>query len=210
MAPPPVGTFSGIALWLSPPRTSPQHEHLQSLIKKLFSSLSTPPFDPHVTLLSGLPTSTPLDLIISSLERSIDASHLKKFRIDFTGIGTHHRYFQYLFIVVNKDNEGLLRVRTKIQEGLEKDGLRRDDPQTGREVEKVQDYFPHASLVYGTDIEGGRNVEEVMERMRKEGNGFEGGVSAASAQGFQVEHVLVVMCEGRPEEWKVLGSVALK
>ncbi|SCZ89242.1 BZ3500_MvSof-1268-A1-R1_Chr1-1g01052 [Microbotryum saponariae] len=211
MAPSPsTGTFSGIALWLSPPRASSQHDYFSSLIKSLSSSLNTPPFDPHITLLSGLPASTPLEPIISSLARSIETSDLKRFKVEFKGIGTHHRYFQYLFAIVDKDNEGLLRLRTLVQEGLENDGLLHDDPQTGEKVERVEQYFPHASLVYGTDIEGERSVQEVMERMRKEGNGFEGGVSVGSAQGFQVEEVLVVMCEGKPEEWKVLGRVALE
>ncbi|SGY61634.1 BQ5605_C007g04580 [Microbotryum silenes-dioicae] len=211
MAPSPLtGTFSGIALWLSPPWASSQNDYLSSLINSLSSSLNTPPFDPHITLLSGLPTSTPLELIISSLARSIKASDLKKCKVEFKGIGTHHRYFQYLFAIVNKGNEGLLRLRTIVQEGLEKDGLLHDDPQTGKKVERVEQYFPHASLVYGTDIEGERSVKEVMERMRKEGHAFEDGVSVGSAQGFQVEEVLVVVCEGKPEEWKVLGRVALQ
>ncbi|GAA6061980.1 hypothetical protein JCM10212_005224 [Sporobolomyces blumeae] len=91
------------------------------------------------------------------------------------------------------------------------------------------DYFPHLSLAYGLDEPEDRerpgtwrNALEIIDRLERDGTagralarssaGADRTVEGYEVKGhdaFEVDEVLIVRCEGRPEEWEVLGRVAL-
>lgn len=78
------------------------------------------------------------------------------------------------------------------------------------------DFFPHLSLMYGfdedsTSKDGIGRAERLMGEMKRDGNvrKREGGIELGGVREFEVGEVLLVRCEGEPEDWRVLGSVSL-
>ncbi|GAA5859383.1 hypothetical protein JCM1840_004590 [Sporobolomyces johnsonii] len=200
----------GIALWLSPAPSSPASTSLTSLIASLATTHSTPPFPPHVTLLTGLPSTAPLPSILSSLSLALSTwrtSTSPTLSLSFLPLGSKSKsaqpnYFQYLFAQIDP-SPPLLALRQAVRTAL----LPHLDPAT-------DDYFPHLSLMYGVDTDE-RSAEAIMGTLQDEGVVREaeeegdkwvvGGVSDV-----EVREVQVVLCEGRPEEWKIVGSVPLR
>lgn len=80
-------------------------------------------------------------------------------------------------------------LRGAVREGLLGEGLGEDD------------FFPHLSLVYGEDGEG-RTAEGIVRELG-------GGKEVGGIGGFEAEEILVVRCEGPPENWEVVGRVPL-
>lgn len=62
------------------------------------------------------------------------------------------------------------------------------------------DYFPHLSLMYGADTHETRSVNLIEDLAAKGG---------AGVTTLLVAEVLLVKCEGRPEEWEILGRLTL-
>ena len=116
------------ALWLVP--AEPAFSLLAGQIARLSRELSTPQFDPHVTLLSGI--TLPED---ETLARSAAlAARLTSFQIEPAGINCLDEYFRCVFVDVIPDVP-ILKAR-----------------QAASEIFGMQDeptYMPHISLVYG-------------------------------------------------------------
>ncbi|BGP42186.1 hypothetical protein JCM10450v2_006275 [Rhodotorula kratochvilovae] len=195
----------GIALWLSPSSPTVSSD-LQGLISSLASKHSTPRFGPHVTLLSGISSSAALPPLLASLRAALAAwraLHEPPLQLAFADLGSKAadgNFFQYLFARVDPANETLLALRKAVRETLlpEKQGTE-------------DDYFPHLSLMYGTD-DGARTAEGIIGELQREGGevaSTEGGCSVRGHAGIEVGEVQVWMCEGRPEEWRLVGREAL-
>ncbi|GAA5969464.1 hypothetical protein JCM11641_008123 [Rhodosporidiobolus odoratus] len=202
-----TGSFSGIALWLTPAASNVEAE-LALLIQSLSSSQATPSFDPHVTLISGLPSSYPVLTLLSELATAISAwraSNPQGLHLSFSQLETHAaagKYFQWLFAGIQPD-ESLLDLRKRVRESFfaEKHG-------------QEDDYFPHLSLAYGHDDET-KTAEGIIGKLVEEGKAKQlagegqGSWSVAGVAQFGVAEVKIVRCDGKPEEWKVLGSIPL-
>lgn len=187
-----TGTFSGLALWLSPRPSSSADTSLRNLLQSLSNTHQTPSFAPHVTLLTGIPTDTPLEPLLATLKQAVEG--VQPFQLQYSELGTHGTFFQYLFAGVVLSPE-LLDLRRRVQAAL--------TPSAGPDTV----YFPHLSLMYGQDSEETprRKVEDILEQLRgKEGE------AVRSAEGFEASSVLVVKCEGPPEQWEVLSEVELQ
>ncbi len=119
----------GYALWLVP--AEPAFSLLADQIAKLSRELSTPQFDPHITLLSGITMPEERTLARSAAL----APSLTSFQIEPDGINCLDEYFRCVFVSVIPDVP-ILKAR---QSACEIFGMR-DEPS----------YVPHISLVYGT------------------------------------------------------------
>ncbi|BGP02051.1 hypothetical protein NBRC10513v2_005699 [Rhodotorula toruloides] len=201
-----LGTFSGLALWLSPYHDD-EVEDIGGLINDLANEFDAPRFGPHVTLLSGIPSSAPVSNVLDSLSSAIASwrvTHRPPLRLSFRELGTkadEQNFFQYLFAKISPD-EPLLALRKAARDALLPDVAARQ-PQ--------DDYFPHHSLMYGVDNEK-RRAKHIIRRSEEDGTMriIEGGWHALKGQeGIEVKEVQVWMCEGKPEEWKMVGSVPL-
>lgn len=181
------GTFSGLALWLTPSPFSPAASSSPKLISDLSTTHDTLSFAPHVTLLTGIATDAPVPPLIDALEKAL--VDIKPFHITYTEFGTHGTYFQYLFAAVDKSDE-LAELRSVVRRACL--------PQLP--AEEPAAYFPHLSLMYGSDQEG-RKAEDILDELRESGT---------EVEPFKVESVSVVKCEGPPGDWEVLKVVELE
>ena len=122
----PIG--KGYALWLTP--EEPMFSHLAGRISRLSQEYSTPGFDPHVTLLSGI--TAPEE---ESLAKSASlAGDFKPFRIELGDISYLDEYFRCLFICV-VPTDPISKARHSAREAFE--------------IRDMSPYRPHLSLVYG-------------------------------------------------------------
>ena len=122
----PVG--KGYALWLVP--VEPVFSLLASQIARLSLELSTPQFDPHVTLLSGIALPEEETLARSA----VLAARLTSFQIELGEMNCLDEYFRCVYAGVVQEVP-ILRARQAASEIF---GMR-DEPS----------YMPHITLVYG-------------------------------------------------------------
>lgn len=118
----------GYALWLVP--EEPIFTLLARKISRLSQKLSTPLFEPHVTLLGGI--TAPEEEIVGKLASL--ASWLRPFRIELEEIGYCDEYFRCLFFSVVR-TDPVIKAHRAARETF---NLRH------KEV-----YMPHLSLFYG-------------------------------------------------------------
>ena len=116
------------ALWLRP--FGDASFELKKRIKKLSEKFSTPVFEPHITMLSGLRRGeTELIQLTDTL-----AGSLSPFSIELTEVGYRNHYYQSIFIHVKKTQPFI------------------DAQQTAERLfgcTTDESYFPHLSLMYG-------------------------------------------------------------
>ncbi|GAA6000722.1 uncharacterized protein JCM10292_000562 [Rhodotorula paludigena] len=202
----------GLALWLAPSDPSTSSD-LGGLIDDLAKRHDCPRFGPHVTLLSGLPTSSPLPPILARLEQAIQswrtASHTAPLELRFTRLGSKAEqgvFFQYLFAHI-RDDEPLLSLRRAVREALLPEEA----------AAKADDYMPHLSLAYGVDTPDRQaaflmrslvDEREVRVLEQTVGQGEER-CEIRGHDGMDVSEVQIWRCEGRPEEWALVASVPL-
>jgi 2'-5' RNA ligase len=120
---------AGYAIWLMP--TGPAYRHLARRILALSRQYSTPRFEPHVTLLSGiaLPEEDAVNRC-AALARLLEPFEVRLGAIDFSD-----EFFRCLFFHV-MPADAVIRAH---QQGGEVFGLRTQPP-----------YMPHLSLMYGS------------------------------------------------------------
>lgn len=74
------------------------------------------------------------------------------------------------------------------------------------------DYFPHLSLMYGVDSkEEGRIANEIIRELEERGEAGQDGerYQVKGMYKFAAKEVWCVRCEGKVEDWEVLGKVKL-
>lgn len=116
------------ALWLMP--TGQAYRRLARRILSLSRQYSTPRFEPHVTLLSGI---TAPEQEAHSLSATL-AGRLEPLEIRLAEIGFLDEYFRCLFLRV-LPTDALMNAHQAAKEVF---GLRKQPP-----------YMPHLSLIYG-------------------------------------------------------------
>lgn len=147
-ATPPLAPLGkGYALWLVP--EEPMFSLLTDDICRLSHRYSTPLFEPHVTLLSGITTEEH-----DTLEKTASlANSLKPLRLELDGVGYLDEYFRYVFIRVVPTAQ-VTQAHAAAKEAF---GLQNKSP-----------YMPHLSLVYG-------NLRTEEKKQITEDLGFEKG-----------------------------------
>lgn len=118
----------GYALWLMP--EEPMFSLLANTISRLSQELSTPFFEPHVTLLGGI--TVPEEEALAKCASL--ASILRRFRIELGDIGYLDEYFRCLFISVLQ-GDPIMKAHQAAQEAFD--------------FQDESPYMPHVSLVYG-------------------------------------------------------------
>jgi 2'-5' RNA ligase len=121
----PVG--KGYALWLMPDQ--PMFSRLAREISRLSQQLTTPRFQPHITLLSRI-TLTEEKVLGRSMRL---AGCLRPFRIELADVNQLDEFFRCLFVTLRSD-KAILEARQVACRVF-----------AGRRVP----YLPHLSLVYG-------------------------------------------------------------
>ena len=167
---------STYSLWLEP--NGDVAYKLQERIKKLSRKYQTPIFPPHVTLLGSLQASqTELVSLTNTL-----ASSLHPFDLTLTKGGYLDRFYQSLFIHIDKTNK-LKEARSlacQLFDQSDADG-----------------YMPHLSLLYG---ELSRNEKErILNIMGREFH-----IS------FSAKSIVLMQTEGQPEQWKKIHASVFK
>lgn len=180
---------------------------LARTIEELADRTSGPHFRPHVTLLSGIPSSTPVELLRSQASAVVktwsQAQSQGRAPLELTmeDVDTRSpRYFQFVFAHI-RPTKDLLSLR-----------------QAGRSVffsqdpasTSADDYMPHLSLAYGD-----KGADTILNDLRSAASGggrtttTDGGRWAMDGRSFQVGAVEVWSCEGPPAEWACVESIPL-
>lgn len=94
---------SRYSVWLMPAEGE-VFDELQNTINSISKSYSTPSFEPHVTLMAGMPGTE--DSVLDGT-RSL-ASRIDGFMVELGGVGRSREYFMSLFVRVQK-NKGIER-----------------------------------------------------------------------------------------------------
>ena len=167
---------STYSLWLEP--NGEIAYKLQERIKKLSKMHDTPVFAPHGTLLGGLQAS---ETELVSLTNTL-ASSLHPFELTLTKAGYHDRFYQSLFVYIEKTDR-LLEARNIACRLF-------DQPDT-------DGYLPHLSLLYG-DLS--RNEKErIINIMGRE-----------FYTSFSAKSIVLMQTEGQPEQWKKIHTSVFK
>ena len=116
-------------LWLMPDQGA--YQKLSKLIVDLSTTLDTPRFEPHVTLLSGIVD--PLELALEKTEEL--ANSLLPISANLTRIDFLERYYRCLFFCTD-ESEDLVEARTLAEAIFEHTQI---DP-----------FVPHVSFLYGS------------------------------------------------------------
>jgi 2'-5' RNA ligase len=119
--------MNGFSLWMVP--GAAEHERLAALIRSLARRFGGPVFDPHVTLLAGVPG--PAKEAVARARDAVRSS--PPLRLRFAGPEAGESYFRCLYLRVEPTPE-LLSLHAAAREAFG----RRDEPP----------FFPHLSLLY--------------------------------------------------------------
>lgn len=143
------------------------------MISRLAETYSTPRFGPHVTLLTRVPFDNNDNnddddegtCSIETVRQTLSDWKRQEpedgeLELELTRLGSKSQegvYFQYLFAEV-KLSDRLERLRTRVRRGL--------IPRRADDDDTVDDYFPHLSLMYGTDEDDRDRDEDEDETER--------------------------------------------
>lgn len=180
---------------------------LAQTIEELAERTSGPRFRPHVTLLSGIPSSTPVELVRSRSSAAVktwsQAQVLGRAPLELTmeDVDTRSpRYFQFVFAHI-RPTADLLSLRQACRSVF----FSQDATST-----PADDYMPHLSLAYG-----GKGAEAILSDLRSAASGggstapTDGGRWAMDGCSFEADAVELWSCEGPPAEWACLDSIPL-
>ncbi|KAF8463806.1 2',3'-cyclic-nucleotide 3'-phosphodiesterase [Gautieria morchelliformis] len=175
----------GTSLWLVPQPSSSAAATLQGVIESISKAHSSPSFPPHATLAS-LPESISLAEINSCL------SSQEQVMLSFEQVRTGPTFYQSVFIAIQPSPQ-LSQLHQHVHESL------RLQPKTPE--------FPHLSIYYGDE-----GKDEILQKLQEDGiiHKVDGAIKVGDIREFLAMEVWVVYCVGKPEEWSVIGKVALK
>ncbi|GHP03640.1 hypothetical protein PPROV_000239500 [Pycnococcus provasolii] len=129
---PPMRSYS---VWIGPPKESRAALLHRQVVDKSARHLSTPPFEPHVTLFAIVQGRQ--DAVLAAARRV--AARTPRIPVRFKSVAKGERYFQCVYLLAEK-NDVLVNANA---------ALAREMASIGR-VETPNDlYMPHLSLVYG-------------------------------------------------------------
>jgi 2',3'-cyclic-nucleotide 3'-phosphodiesterase len=214
------GSKQGLGIWLVPPpaataalrqlmRVRPHFPSESALPNKpgsgtFHGSGSYPSFDPHITLADAIPSTVPLQTILSAITSALtDPSPLDA---KFSRLERGDHYFRSVYLVVHP-SPSLVAVHKHIHDAL---GCAPATPK-----------FPHLSLAYITDADDADRGHRAALRDALLDVGLviesESAVKVKAAEGdeyfdgFQGGEIWVIDCSGPVETWKdkVLEKVVL-
>jgi hypothetical protein len=133
----------GYSLWLLPPTNSTIATSLISSIKSLGCS-----FAPHVTLVSKIPLSVPIEDIKSSLHTYFTKHPLPEVHINTLNTGSE--FYKRIFLRCSKTDSLISLARFSKQTFVNND-------------EDINDYDPHISLIYAEQKDC--NDQELISRL---------------------------------------------
>lgn len=119
--------LKGFAIWLIP--DGKEFHLLKSYIQNLAVQYSTPPFDPHITLVGQIEVKE--EDILCRIIPFINTTHT--FKVELTNIAYHHDYYKCLFLKV-KESEILLKIHAQAAKIF-------SIPE--------KEFMPHLSIMYG-------------------------------------------------------------
>jgi 2'-5' RNA ligase len=138
----PIGTATGISLWLEP--EGPSRARFATLIRRLAVELGTPAFEPHVTLLGGLPLRE--SEVVERVARL--AARLAPLEVRLTRAGVGSDYFRFLYFEAAMSRE-LVAAHAAARGAFELADAR---------------YEPHLSLAYAAPA--GHSPEKLLQRVQ--------------------------------------------
>lgn len=164
------------SLWLQP--SGDIAYRLQERINNMSQRYDTPSFAPHITLLGSLKSS---ETELISLT-DILVSSLSPFEVRLTKAGYSDRFYQSLFLRVEKNNM-FQEVRKRACQLFD--------------MSDTEDYHPHLSLLYG-DLSQ-KEKERILNIMGRE-----------FYIRFPVKSIVLMQTEGTPEQWKKIDTAVFK
>lgn len=181
---------------------------LAQTIEELAERTSGPRFRPHVTLLSGIPFGTPVELVRSRASEAVttwsQAPVPSRVPLELTmeDVDTRSpRYFQFVFAHI-RPTADLLSLRQACRSVF--------FSQDAASTPAADDYMAHLSLAYGD-----KGADAILNDLRSAASGggraapTEGGRWAMDGRSFRVGAVEVWSCEGPPAEWACVESIPL-
>jgi Cyclic phosphodiesterase-like protein len=111
--------------------------------------------------------------------------------LSFEQVRTGPTFYQSVFIAIQPSQQ-LSQLHQHVHESLQ------SQPRTPE--------FPHLSLYYGDE-----GKDEVLQKLQEDGviHNLDGPVIVGGIREFLAMEVWVVDCVGKPEEWSIIGKVAL-
>lgn len=240
-------SFVGLALWLVPPSSSVA-SNLSGLISSLAERYRTSAFLPHITLFSGILRHAadeseagsselgPADEdwtreIVERVQEAVDdwkgaGRHHEGVYAAYDKLGTKPTPFQYLYVQIRKSHP-LVELHQSLARRFVSHGsasIRDVDIGADRSATKLAaDYFPHLSLMYGSDCRSPpRNSRQIIASLIEDGlatsppdptstqvssDGEKCTIGGES--GFSGLEIVVMDCEGPVSGWRELGRVSL-
>lgn len=195
----------GYSLWLIPSSLPTTTTTLQSTITQLSSLNTTHPFPPHITLLTQIHLTLPH--IFTHLNHALTLYHsttphplILTFNLDNLGTAPTPLYYQYIYLSLSLSSHPSL---ASLQHAFRSTFF-------PASAEKEDDYFPHLSLLYGSDEDGsGTNAEEIIRRLKEKGGALWDMREDKMEMEMEIEEVVVVDTEGEVGEWKIVGRAKL-
>lgn len=199
----------GLTASTQPWLTSDRHVALAGIIEQLAERTSGPRFPPHVTLLSGIPSDTPVEVVRAQAAAALEAwsreqSRALPLELTMDEVDTRSaRYFQFVFAHI-RPTADLLSLRQACRSAYSSD-------QAIPTPKDDNDWMPHLSLAYGD-----RGADEILDDLRRSDR-----TGAAPAppspdrtwsmhgRSFRVNAVEIWACEGPPADWTCAGSMRL-
>ncbi|KAL9932543.1 hypothetical protein V8E36_008660 [Tilletia maclaganii] len=208
--------MAGLALWLVPaPAQVPIIKDIQTLLRD--DHPTSPIFEPHVTLLSGLdPAKHGGGEVATIWERTLaDVASWRKTReggggemgsldVKLQEVTTRGWFFQCILAALHKDTS-LLDLNSRLRKTFDLDAVQ-------------PPFFPHLSLLYGDldEKQANETIAKFQARniFRPTSDGVaigrpDDGDKASSVETLQMVNVELWDCSGKPEEWSKLHSLQL-
>lgn len=165
---------TGYSLWIVP--EEPYRTLLSEEIVRFARHYNTEVFSPHITIVSQLECS--LGEIREALHSTL--SDVQPFQINLRELGSRDRYFQRLFIEVERSS-ALIEFQSSVSDIflIDNDAL----------------YFPHLSLHYGNELDEAiiRPLETVLNSEKSR---------------FWATSIIIEKTEGSPKHWYVEESLS--
>ena len=164
-------------IWIVP--EEPELELLRGLIDRLSAIGGGPRFEPHVTILSGIPLEAEIspERLVSAFER------IPAFELSMTATGSGNAFFKSLYLLP-EPSDALARLRLLAEEQL---------PANSRSVE----FDPHLSMAYGKFRAAElRRMRDMVDRSLPVSVRFERATVVLAAGSIPVE------------DWRPMGSIA--
>ncbi|KAJ1957319.1 hypothetical protein EC988_000891 [Linderina pennispora] len=178
------------SLWLSPPKHSPAHASIQSLIAQFSTAPDSPVFPPHLTLFSPVRTDSDAAAIeqVQFYVAKLRERQLSQIPIEIRKVASGSKFYQCIMLEVGGVHEDAVRSANTI--------AREHWDATGQ-----PNYYPHVSLVYREcTAEQREQLKEAVEMAMPANIG---------SLAYVADEVRIIETVGLCNEWRDIGSISL-